>query len=179
MSHFNVAVFTRNPEDVDALLAPYNECVDADSPYAEFQERKEAPLDPSMGKHGYWYNPQARWDYYCIGGRWSGQLQLKEGRQGLYGREYDEEERNHLKPGRCDCALAADVDAARNEEAYKRAIRFWEITVEGKNASAEEQEAFFSLYNPNYFLRQYGTKENYAACQSEFSVYAFVAPDGS
>lgn len=27
--------------------------------------------DPEMGRYGYWENPNARWDWYQIGGRWS------------------------------------------------------------------------------------------------------------
>ncbi len=30
---------------------------------------------------GYWHNPQAKWDWYVVGGRWSGWLTNKAGRQ--------------------------------------------------------------------------------------------------
>lgn len=35
--------------------------------------------DEDTGKLGYWHNPNARWDWYVIGGRWSNWLQLKDG----------------------------------------------------------------------------------------------------
>ena len=35
MSHFSVAVFSQTPGDVEALLAPFDEQVEAGSPYAE------------------------------------------------------------------------------------------------------------------------------------------------
>lgn len=34
--------------------------------------------DPLEGRIGYWQNPDAKWDWYSIGGRWSGYMQLKE-----------------------------------------------------------------------------------------------------
>ena len=38
MSHFNVAVFSHTPDEVDALLAPFIEQVEPYSPYAVFEE---------------------------------------------------------------------------------------------------------------------------------------------
>lgn len=33
--------------------------------------------DPLMGRYGYWQNPDARWDWFSIGGRWTGYLRLR------------------------------------------------------------------------------------------------------
>lgn len=41
--------------------------------YAGYKEK-----DPKTGKYGYWENPNAKWDWYQIGGRWQGSLLLKE-----------------------------------------------------------------------------------------------------
>lgn len=35
--------------------------------------------DPNTGKFGYWENPNRKWDWYQVGGRWSGFLLLKTG----------------------------------------------------------------------------------------------------
>lgn len=35
--------------------------------------------DEDTGKLGYWHNPNARWDWYAVGGRWSDRLMLKDG----------------------------------------------------------------------------------------------------
>jgi hypothetical protein len=32
------------------------------------------------GRYGYWYNPQAKWDWYKLGGRWPNFLPLKNGK---------------------------------------------------------------------------------------------------
>ena len=72
MSHFSVAVFSKMPGYVEALLAPFEEQVDPDSPYAEFVENEECDLDKTVGAGGYWHNPNARWDWWEIGGRGDG-----------------------------------------------------------------------------------------------------------
>lgn len=35
--------------------------------------------DPDTGKYGYWQNPNAKWDWFAIGGRWAGGITLKNG----------------------------------------------------------------------------------------------------
>lgn len=44
MSHFSVAVFSHRPEDVEELLAPYNEQTE-DEEYLEFEEASESMED--------------------------------------------------------------------------------------------------------------------------------------
>ena len=178
MSHFNVAVFSHSHDEITDLLAPFIEQVEAGSPYAVFEEDEEYEVDETMGKPGRWYNPNARWDWYCVGGRWCGQLKLLEGRKGWYGSDYSEEEREQLKKGRCDSAYVQDCDFSPNQEVYKKALRFWEVIVEGKPCTDGEKDAFFNIFKPEYYRQQYGTKENYARHQSDFLPYAFLTPDG-
>ncbi len=35
--------------------------------------------DEKTGKYGYWHNPQAKWDWFQVGGRWSGFFKIKPG----------------------------------------------------------------------------------------------------
>lgn len=61
------------------------------------------------GRFGYYTNPNAKWDWYSIGGRWTGKLILKEigmGRNGSPGLMTNANE----DPKRADVALAGDVD---------------------------------------------------------------------
>lgn len=41
--------------------------------------------DEEKGRYGYWYNPNAKWDWYSLGGRWTGFFKLKEGASGKVG----------------------------------------------------------------------------------------------
>lgn len=35
--------------------------------------------DPSAGVYGYWYNPNGRWDWWVVGGRWANTFTVKHG----------------------------------------------------------------------------------------------------
>lgn len=41
--------------------------------------------DPENGRFGYWENPNAKWDWYSLGGRWNGFFKLKDGSKGSAG----------------------------------------------------------------------------------------------
>jgi len=41
--------------------------------YCSYSER-----DPEKGRYGYWDNPKAKWDWYQLGGRWTGVFKLKQ-----------------------------------------------------------------------------------------------------
>ena len=116
MSHFSVAVITTTglDEDVDKLLAPFQENNMGDCPkqYLEFNEDQDYEIDEETGKRGYWENPNAKWDWYTVGGRCPGMLKLKTG-------------------GNANVAKIKDIDLSIDNEAYNEAIRFWEVEVEG------------------------------------------------
>ena len=75
MSHFVVYVFGENPEE---QLAPFNEdCQTLDKTNMKFQEERGG-CDIHEDKLGYWSNPNAQWDWYELGGRWSNRFTLKD-----------------------------------------------------------------------------------------------------
>jgi len=41
--------------------------------------------DEKTGKYGLWRNPQSKWDWYSLGGRWRGYFKLKKSKVGLIG----------------------------------------------------------------------------------------------
>lgn len=152
MSHFNVAVFTRDHMTVHELLAPYEEVFEEDSPYTEFVEDED-------DNESYWRNPNAKWDWYDIGGRWKNMLRTKYGK-------------------RVNVELVSNCDFKPDKAAYDYAVRFWEINVEGKPKAEDDTNDYFNLYKPEYYTELYGTKENYAENSARFSTFAFVDADG-
>ena len=179
MSHFNVAVFTRKPGELEGLLEPFNEVVDVDSPYAVFEEDEDGELNEVLGKRGYWRNPNAKYDYWVCGGRWRGQLKLKEGRTGTYGEASWMNKNAPIDPAYCDQARVTDCDFSADPKTYEQALRTWEILVEGSPLRDGEKETdYLRLYKPEYYVRQYGTKENYARSLSMFHTFAFVTTTG-
>lgn len=158
MSHFAVAVFTDGTKTVDELLAPYmeNSCAVPDKKYMKFYEDEECDVDPETGKSGYWQNPNAKWDWYQVGGRYGGTLRLKDG-------------------ARADFARVGDCDFSPNEEIRADAIDFWERVIYGKGAPEEKP---FTLYSKDFYVERFGTKEKFAECQALFGTWAVVTPDG-
>lgn len=180
MSHFNVAVFTRtgSQEELEQMLAPFDECVERNSPYAVFEEDEDGELDETTGKRGYWRNPNGKYDWFATGGRWRGQLRLREGKTGRYGECSWVNKDVPVNSTRCDSAKVRDCDFTPDQVAYTRAARFWEVYVEGKPLRADEkQDDFVAFYNKTYYLDRYGSKDAYAESCSRFGTFAFLTTD--
>ena len=133
MSHFAVLVIGDN---VESQLQPYHEyectgimdehvkfVVTSKTPeqlQEDFEKRKESygTFEEYMREyHGYilengvwgsYTNPNSKWDWWVVGGRWSGHLKLKEGSKGelgspgVFG--------TPAEPGYADVARKGDVD---------------------------------------------------------------------
>jgi len=184
MSHFVVAVLSHSPGEVEDLLAPYSE---NDEAYYEFHEedvgvyrldyetneklQKDYPTfceylenewgyeyNPVKNVYGRYYNPNAQWDWWTIGGRWDGILSLKPHTQNK------------------NQAQIKDVIFSQNTDAYAEAIRFWDIVVEG--APLRDGETIPLHLDSSYYVDQFGTKERFAQVNSSLSVWAIVTPDG-
>lgn len=110
MSHFTVMVIGENPEE---QLAPFQENNMGNCPkeYLKFNDETESlqksweslseeerseyedfqafasdeGYDEHEGKFGYWENPNAKWDWYVLGGRWLGFFKMKPGHSGESG----------------------------------------------------------------------------------------------
>ena len=139
--------------------------------------------DEKVQDYGYWRNPNAKWDWWVIGGRWGGSLTVKADCKDC---ETVEEIQNAViningeKYKKVDIARIKDLEFPQKEKLYKEALRFWEMKVEGKEpkTAKEKEDLKFCFYNNNYFINRYGDKETYAECESTFHTYAVVTKDG-
>lgn len=138
MSHFTVMVIGENPEK---QLAPFQENNMGDCPkeflewisveddYETIDEAVEDGYKLKNGVPGYLENPNRKWDWYQLGGRWSGMLKLKNGAEG-----------NNGTPGLmtspacigyCDQAIKMDIDiVGMRKEAIKKASMEYDIAHE-------------------------------------------------
>lgn len=128
------------------------------------------------GKYGYFYNPDAKWDWYSIGGRWNGMLRLKDGATGEKGEDgvfggYDDDGFSSAKVG--------DIDFSMNEELYEEAKRWWEVVMEDAPLRDDEDASDFqTFYRKEYLQERYGDKETYAKSTASFSTWAILTPNG-
>ena len=188
MSHFSVAVIHRCDTTIEEMLAPYDENIGV-APYVRFT-RQEAIDYARKNYDGYAdrpdsecydavaedyiaesmvdeegnlysrYNPNSKFDWYCVGGRFSGLLKTKDGEE-------------------CDDEFIRELDFSPDKDAHKRALRFWDVVVDhAPLAFGEQQEDFRTIYSEDYFREYYKTRENYANIMSSFSTYAVITPNG-
>lgn len=158
MSHFTVAVFHYPEENLEAKLERYCEVTENPN-YLEFEpeesreeimeyleedddprtvdeyaEENDYIYDEASDSYGYMRNPDSKFDYFGIGGRWGGSLRIKP--------EYVE------NAPIIDSVPLAWVDTSPDSEKYKRAIREWEIIVEKKPIMDDEKlHSHFSAQN--------------------------------
>lgn len=142
--------FGPNPEDNSHVIPPG--CREVQVPFKDVYSTFDAFVenyhgqderDPQKNRFGHWHNPQAKWDWWSIGGRWSGKLLLKTGRtsalplgrEGAFGT--DARTKAEIKTGRkADVCRIEDLDFDLAAiETKKRALAFlteWEAFVAGR-----------------------------------------------
>jgi len=88
-----------------------------DNSFENYVEDEGYKKHPEEEKYGYYENPNAKWDWYLLGGRWTGFLKLKDGASGQVGKAGIMT--RGAGPGFADQALKRDIDfdAMRKSEA--------------------------------------------------------------
>lgn len=199
MSHFTVGVIVRRPEDLENALAKYNEQDEdfmirevnwtkelyikkhkEDYPATDltdeeiWQEAREAyGMENSDDENIYgYYNPDARWDWWVLGGRWRYQLKVRKNTPHLKDRDFfaGEPRKQRGKYRWCDAAPIKDILWSHLNRATPERIeqmsRFWDVVVDG--AEKREDEDFGFHWKGEYYREMYGTKENYIMKENTF-----------
>lgn len=141
------------------------------------------------GNHLTTYNPNSKWDWYKIGGRWNKILLVKE--------EVKDIEEGTPSWGNLDSinkkapegfkwvtgAKIKDIEfekAIEFNNTYNKSIRFWELYVEGQEPQNEEEKEMikWEIYKKEYYIERYETKENYAKINSIFTTWALLDEKG-
>lgn len=116
--NFDTSSFESNyvfPEGTETITMKMNEF------YPTFEEYMEEwcgsqQVDEIKGVYGYWHNPNGKWDWFQIGGRWTGYFKPKAGAEGVLGTSgaFD----NKPREGWVDALKIKDIDIeAMQEEA--------------------------------------------------------------
>lgn len=93
-------------------------------------------------KEGYWRNPDGRWDWYVIGGRWLGYFILRSGTRGQLGKSGTGDNKPEHD---ADVAKAKDIDwEAMRANNLKRAEKTW-AEYEAKKKSGAEFHPYFDF----------------------------------
>lgn len=127
----------------------------------EYLERaEELGFDTSEhddeGNLYYLGNEDAKWDWYEIGGRWSGMLKKLDGT-------------------RCDECEVKDLDLSLDKDMYEKAKRFWEVVVDKQPLKdGEYADGFTSWYKDSYYKDTFGDKETFAKDKASLSTLAML-----
>lgn len=192
MSHFAVLVLHEEDQSIEDLLAPYNENLEVE-PYIKYTRtqainkmREEYPNtckdmseDEIFQEVCDWYgnmvddddnilstyNAQSKWDWYQVGGRFSGMLSIiPTALDGYHNSEcVDSAFVRHVK-------WVQPLDKKEREDT----IKWWNVNVEG--AEGEKDTYFF--YNPEYYKKRFKDAETYIKTQELPCYHAVVTPDG-
>ena len=151
-------------ELIEVLTSPsydwYRRVLAAQTPQDFYDVEVNTDMVDEEGNEYSTYNPESRWDWWEIGGRWSGSL-----------RDYNGEYHNTLKIADWDYNYINPDNIAYHS-------RFWEIAVEGAEPTEEEKSKYILWYKPEYYIEKYGNKSNYIKSMITFSAYALLTPDG-
>ena len=121
------------------------------------------------------YNPDSHWDWWVVGGRWSGWLKSKK-------REDGDGYISNTEDGSCDFCKFSDIDIeammAVSPYDLARAEAMWETAVNGAPMPEEFKEDNCFIYKKEYLLRRYGTKEKYLEHMHNICFSAVVDEEG-
>ncbi len=110
--------------------------------------------DEKTGRYGYWTNPNSKWDWFQIGGRWAGFFKLKAGKTGVIGKKSWANEGKEIEKDRADQAMKNDIDfySMREENFEKASQRYddFEALMKTDPKKAKSEAYFtFGVHNTN------------------------------
>ena len=185
MSHFAVAVFHREDQSIDELLAPYEETVEIDlndkaskeknmSFAKKYYSKCKDASDEACWKRlvrankrkdsdvMYVHNPDGKWDWWEEGGRWPVMLRIKNSKIKAFS------------------AQIKDIDFSPDPEKFRCAIAEWDEIVGGA-PSTEITEGCSNdekVDTKKKLIALYHDEETYVNSMALFETVAVVTPDG-
>lgn len=111
------------------------------------------------------YNPNSKWDWWCVGGRWSGLLRVKDENGNI-----TDDDEGKIK----------NIDFSPSTEETAEHERWWDVVIGGAPLEEGEDKFSFLLWGKTKeeIIETYGTKENYVAEKCKFRTYALLTPEG-
>ena len=216
MSHFIVGVIHKPEQDIEELLAPYDEGLEVESYvyrtkseiikaakeivnnynedpdwYNNDKYRKnwikkyldakteeelyEAEISPDTyeydedGNELTTYNPDAKWDWWVVGGRWSDTLLVPRDKVDKTYLEYMDDDEEYWCTNE---AKISDIFFGIDPRKYEDYYNWWKDNVEAPD------EKWDSFYKKEYYTDNYTDADDYAKRCCAFSTFAVVTPDG-
>lgn len=168
----------------ELVTLPWKEVYSTFEEYLE--EWHDAKKDEETLDYGYWENPNAKWDWWQVGGRWAGRLKVSPDCENCgvgekawgFGNTDPYETTDGYKM--VDSARIKDLVFPDYDALYLKAKRFWELKVEGQTPQNDNDRELikWDWYRTEYYTNTYKDKETYAECEATFHTYAVIDKDG-
>jgi len=146
------------PDHLKIEEVPFNKIYSSFTQFVHKYHSREH-RDKEKNRYGYWENPNAKWDGYTLGGRWTGFFKLKPGKDGVIGKKSWTNESKEIEKDRVDQARKKDIDFAGMVKANRdKAIKNYE-EFEALMKSNPEKAAMESYWK--WGIENKGDKDNY------------------
>jgi hypothetical protein len=188
--HYALLVISEPGADMKNILEPYNKYRPGEpiviTPREEFisRIRERFPMLAALGDNeiievlseSFEYifdsegnevsidNPNGKWEYWTVGGRFNKLLKLDETQAFV------------------NSGLVKDLDFTFNKDEYAKGIRFWELCIENQEPKDAYEKFLIKVESDKpaiYYERIYGSKEIYAEARAHFSTWAVITADGT
>ena len=97
------------PTNLEKRMVPFKESYVTFEEFVKDWHGKEK-RDETYNRYGYWENPNAKWDWWEVGGRWAGFFKLKPGHTGGLGKQYNWGDGIKESKDRADIAFKKAID---------------------------------------------------------------------
>ena len=130
-------------------------------------------------QQGYYFNPQAKWNWYQLGGRWTGFFILKPHAKGVIG-EYSFVSDRRAKYGTADQAYKKDIDFdAMRQKAFEVSSKNYDEFEKARQSENFDPITYYFKFgientskNPKKYIPQ--TREEYIKKHSHISTFAIL-----
>lgn len=217
MSHYAVLVIHDKGQDIEELLAPYDENLKVE-PYIEYKHNDAIEMikkeyipfnndikDYSVDELLNWfvkqyssyslkdgdiyttYNPNSRWDWYQIGGRFSDKLELtdegikeaiKQHDHGWFGQASKKEQIEYVRYTSSAPIKYIKWFTSLSQERKDELRRWWEINIDDDELKEGEEKDKFFFWKPEWFKRRYKDIDTYLKINEFTTFFAVITPDG-
>lgn len=212
MSHYAVLVIHKEDQDIEELLTPYDKNLEVE-PYLKY--RYDEAIKKAKEEYGYrhcsnkelfkifandyrlidingdlysTYNPNSKWDWYSIGGRFDGDLDLTD--EGIeeainypnnpqWFKDMPREEQvEHVKWVNTAPLKYIKWFTPLSEKDKGELKRWWEINIDGDELKDGEEKNEYFFWNPEWFKRRYKDADTYLKVKEMVTFFAVLTPDG-
>lgn len=133
------------PDGSEVREVPYSKMYETFQVFAADHHGHDAP-DEKTGRYGYWENPQAKWDFFTLGGRWSDHFPVTDAGMHFKGERSWGMEDVPVKSGTADATQVKAVDWRRvSADTQQRIDEKYGAWCRYRDSPADNEDPFYGI----------------------------------